>query len=410
MKLGFFRIIKRFRNLCVCLAKQAVGLGRWLGCINRRPVFVVGNFNREFEGNAWEFASCASRDCRINLYAVALDPREVKRLRSAGIKAALRGSFAEQVVIALADAVFTVGHLQSDFTWTPRPEALRVMLWHATPMKAVGKLNKPVPDPIGFYDIVTATSEFTSDSMRQFFASEGTQLAITGHPKTDPLFRPLPKRDVLGGLLVSESARIIAYLPTWRHDFSTEIGGDFGKNASPLLSAMRQIMNSSVFAKMLEEEDAIFIIKPHLWDDLAKLRALRDITSGRVVFVNPEECDTARLLRCADIVVTDYSGILTDWLILGKPTVCFTYDYQEYWANRGNPCIDYHATFQELMVYNCEELVARLQNFLRDPSCKHAEILRLSNLLHKQRDDQASRRVVDATLELLRERRPVFCQ
>jgi CDP-glycerol glycerophosphotransferase len=373
----------------------------------RPPLFVVGSFAEVTEGNALEFARTATRDPRVRCVLVVPTFTEAARLAGLGLAATARGSHRERALLARADAVFTTGHLQSDFGGEPRASALRVMLWHATPMKGVGRLCRPVPDPIGDYDLVVATSPFTAGIMRDAFGGAATRVAITGHPKSDPLMQPGAPAPAIESLRVTPRTRVISYLPTWRHDFDARFGGDFGQDAGPLLRVVRDLAGDAGFRGLLEEADAVFAVKPHALDDLARLRELQRALPQRMRLLEPAGYDTGALLRSSAIVVTDYSGVLTDWLLLARPTVCFTYDYDEYWRHRGNPSFDYRETFRRLMVQDLPALIERVRAFLAEPTFLGSEIRRVRQLLHAHTDGRASERIIDAALAALRDRPPV---
>jgi CDP-glycerol glycerophosphotransferase len=397
--------VLRMRNTARRAALQAAALWRRHGPAVGRPLFVVGCFGERFDGNAFDFALYASRDRRVRVIAVAPNPAEADRLREHGIPAVEKRTFKEHLALQLADAVFTVGHLRSDFSVMPNSTALRVMLWHATPMKAVGRLNKPIPDPIDRFDIVTATSDLTAPIVRDAFASDVSELLVTGHPKTDRLLQPFDGSALRESLGLPAKARVISYLPTWRHDFAVEQAGDFGRNADPLLRTMEALTNDRAFGAMLERHNAVFVLKPHPYDDLSRLQALEDGAGGRIRSLAPHDVDTAELMRISDILVTDYSGALTDWLLLAKPLICFTYDYDHYWGNRGSPSFDFRAVFAELMIDTHDDLVRRLESFLSEPQLDSDVIDAVSRKMHRYRDGLASRRITNETLSRLRERR-----
>ena len=41
------------------------------------------------------------------------------------------------------------------------------------------------------------------------------------------------------------------------------------------------------------------------------------------------------LFKVADILISDYSASMSDYAILERPVLCFTYDYEQYRDERG---------------------------------------------------------------------------
>lgn len=67
------------------------------------------------------------------------------------------------------------------------------------------------------------------------------------------------------------------------------------------------------------------------------------------------------LLVASDILISDYSAILTDYAILERPVLCFAYDYDEYLKERGT----YFELDTEMPNKPCrteEELLHRIQH------------------------------------------------
>ena len=80
----------------------------------------------------------------------------------------------------------------------------------------------------------------------------------------------------------------------------------------------------------LLDDDEIFAVKRHYFDPAP-------IVAGRhrhIMELDPFE-PSARLLIDCDVIVTDYSSILFDAYLIGKPSVLLTDDMEEYMRTRG---------------------------------------------------------------------------
>lgn len=60
-----------------------------------------------------------------------------------------------------------------------------------------------------------------------------------------------------------------------------------------------------------------------------------EIEKDRVCDANDRDIDTNELLGIVDILITDYSSIAFDYMILDKPIIYYCYDYEEYKKERG---------------------------------------------------------------------------
>ena len=69
---------------------------------------------------------------------------------------------------------------------------------------------------------------------------------------------------------------------------------------------------------------------------------LANVKAGRLNFDLPEGMidvseypDVNELIAASDILITDYSSIIFDWYITGRPVIFFMYDLEEYKGGRG---------------------------------------------------------------------------
>lgn len=74
------------------------------------------------------------------------------------------------------------------------------------------------------------------------------------------------------------------------------------------------------------------------------------------------------LLIIADILVSDYSSIVFDYSILGRPILCFGYDYDEFLNQRG-VYTDLETLFSHGVIRTQEELVSVIQNMDYQEEC-----------------------------------------
>lgn len=78
------------------------------------------------------------------------------------------------------------------------------------------------------------------------------------------------------------------------------------------------------------EDDEIVVVKRHYF----QLEPIVTQNVDRIVEVPPSEVSTPYLIDC-DVVVTDYSSIMQDGYLLGKPSVLTIDDMDEYLSTRG---------------------------------------------------------------------------
>ncbi len=228
--------------------------------------------------------------------------------------------------------VATAKYLFNDNTFLPfftkREEQIYLNTWHGTPLKTLGKGIKNAMHNIGntqknfvganylLYPNTYTMEHMIEDYMLENIA-KGT-CVLSGYPRNTVFFdtkRSEELRNQFGG----ENAKIYAYMPTWRGAI-----GDISKNANnQLVEYLKEIDN------LLYENEILYVnlhpiaVKNVEFNDFKHIKKF------------PESLETYDFLNCTDCLVTDYSSVFYDYAVTKKKCVLFTYDEEEYFADRG---------------------------------------------------------------------------
>jgi len=153
-----------------------------------------------------------------------------------------------------------------------------------------------------------------------------------GHPRNDFLVREKEneylKRNVKRQLGIPENKKIILFAPTYRES-------DINKANKYDLQIMEKFITElKGLDKICDSQDSIIIFRPHYFftDFIAKeLSKARNI----MVLTSKKARDPRLLMLISDILVTDYSSIYVDYLLLERPIVFFQPDLEVYQQIRG---------------------------------------------------------------------------
>lgn len=218
----------------------------------------------------------------------------------------------------------------------------KIQLWHGFPIKKINLQRYPTAPRLrdrvakafwGFtgryprYDLLISTSLFcTEKALAGAFRTR--QTVDTGYPRNDVFFREPTPKDLLGTdlpainrlrSLKQAGERLILYAPTFR-----DSKGDAITDGAIDLARLNQFALKNQLR---------FVIKSHSNDS--------DIYSGAsypgLVSYN-SSADVYPALPLFDMLVTDYSSIFFDFLLLERPIVFFPYDYDKY-ISRDRPLI-----------------------------------------------------------------------
>ena len=109
--------------------------------------------------------------------------------------------------------------------------------------------------------------------------------------------------------------------------------------------------------------------------------------------------DVYPFLALTEMLITDYSSIFFDYLLLNKPIVFFPYDKKQYISEDRDFLFDYDDTVPGLQVYNEQELFSAVKEILidnNDSFVNHRE--ESLKKAYTYRDGNSSKRIVDFIL------------
>jgi CDP-glycerol glycerophosphotransferase len=278
--------------------------------------------------------------------------------------------------------------------------AKKVQIWHGIPLKKIERSNLQGRTKKGMargwelthqwmrgryprYDLLVSTSDFFAEhAFSPSFLAD--KVVNTGYPRNDYSFskpdeRPdVSKDEKIIQLIKSQKKRgkrIVVYTPTFRD----RSGGPFSGTV-PNLFELKEfaVANDIVFVVKLHPY-VTYKIPNYMWPDVVSYRP---------------SADAAPLMDLSDLLVTDYSSIYFDYLLLDKPIVFFAYDYEKYTSVDRGFLFDYDEYTPGPKCFDEESLFRTLVSELSDPDAEWAtrrEALKDKSFEHQ--DGQASLRI-----------------
>lgn len=234
---------------------------------------------------------------------------------------------ADEVERRAGVAVYTHGLV--DFGYLPRVGgAYIVSLWHGVGFKKIyndkysgwSLMAKKCLDKVFSWtcrDLTTVTSEYTKRQFASIFGLKAdAKIVITGQPRND-IFKSVDKTMVCNKIGVSDSKRLILYMPTYR-------GKAMGEHEMELI--VTALYESEELENALQAFDAVLIVKPHPLTSRIKLKARADfMVLDYAAIENNQE-----LLGASDMLITDYSSCAVDYALLHRPIVFYLPDHEQF--------------------------------------------------------------------------------
>ncbi|MGN6089360.1 MAG: CDP-glycerol glycerophosphotransferase family protein, partial [Actinomycetales bacterium] len=264
-----------------------------------------------------------------------------------------RGSWGWWRALAEADTWVDNQGLPGDVV---KPSYVRYLqTWHGSALKRMGedspgllRQNDAARERhrrmVARWDYFLLRSEHDARTLARGLGVTGTLLR-TGYPRNDPLVTldEEQRRALRRHLRLPEDRTLILYAPTFRESYSA------GRRQFELP------VDLDAFEAALP--DAMLLVRAHYLDrsdiPAAAHHIARDVSSVQ---------DVTPLLAVADILVTDYSSVMFDFSVTGRPIVFFTYDYDDYVRGERGTYFDLAEEAPGPLVETSDELLQRLQS------------------------------------------------
>jgi CDP-glycerol glycerophosphotransferase len=268
-----------------------------------------------------------------------------------------------------------------------RPGTTYVQTWHGTPLK---RIAFDIPRPafrggdryldglrrdVAGWDHLVSPNRFSTEVFRRAFRYAGPVLE-TGYPRNDVLLAPdaeRRRRAVRFALGIDEDQLAVLYAPTWRDDgaFTLEldlarVGHALGDRAVLLLRA-HHLVAATVRA--------------------ADLPRVTDVSSRP---------DIAELYLAADVLITDYSSVMFDFAVTGKPLLFYTYDLDRYRDELRGFYFDFEAQAPGPLLRDTEAVIAALEDLQTVRAASAERYAAFKERFCHLDDGRASARVVEA--------------
>jgi CDP-glycerol glycerophosphotransferase (TagB/SpsB family) len=326
-------------------ASPVTSLFYWIsGLIPRNAnTWIFGSYSNAFNDNSkYLFIQVTENHPNLNAIWITGNQEVRDSIRRSGGKAHLRWSL-RGVIACLSGMYWFCSGSTTDINYYCSRKATLVNLWHGIPLKKIefdirhgplaqrfhgsGAMARNVLTPATFRrpEFVLSTSgKVTEDSLASAFRVEPQQCLAFGYPRTDHFFKPAtermrliqkwdpPNTDQLIAKITTFQQCII-YMPTWRDSnphFITDSGWDF------------PTLNESLRARNM-----LLLLKLHVATPLETLRSAENLSNIHVM--KPTE-DVYGILPFTSSLITDYSSIMFDYLLLDKPIYYYPFDRPAY--------------------------------------------------------------------------------
>ena len=222
-------------------------------------------------------------------------------------------------------------------------------------------------------------------------------ILLLGSPRNDILFDNVDKNKLKNKLGLPCDKRIVLFAPTFRNDGVDVADKNIYRSG---LNQLNEINFQKLF-RVLEKkfgDDWVFVCRFHYHvEKLVNWDYLNDLYPNQIINGNKND-DMAEYLVCSDILITDSSSSMFDFMLTYKPCVLYFPDYDNYLnVERG-----FYKALTDLpfpLAITFDELIMNIMMF--DEQCYINGVNRLINEFEYIDDKNSAQRVSEYVLKRL---------
>ena len=281
--------------------------------------------------------------------------------------------------------------------WWKAKNQIGIFLDHGIPsIKTVGSYLDPkiTREQWKYFDYAISTSHFTRVLQSSIYQINPNKVIITGLPRNDIVFESSMKEatGILEAALnteIEEYEYRIFYLPTFRL-FEPEY----------MKRQFLKMMKNPEFVRFLKKYDALIVMKPHrkeenVFRELLKTHNIDRIKILSNYYLRKRNLTIYELFKSIDIMVSDYSSVWIEYLLLNRPIVYHIPDIKRYRKKRGFVIEPYELWTPGDKSYKISDLITYLEEAINSPEKWRREREFLQKMMFKYYDAKARERIIN---------------
>lgn len=270
-----------------------------------------------------------------------------------------------------------------------------INLWHGVGHKKKGMIENELKS-----DITVATSEMTQKMLAELMHLSEDTFIVTGYPRNDMMLRAQKQKEELKKKFnpdLSAYDKVIIWMPTFQR--TEEMIYRYGMNPIGFGDFFHlSDFDTAEFDSLLKKHNAICLLKPHpiynidnfdssRFDNIRIIDDEQIFKSGMALY---------HLLGCIDLLITDYSSVMTDYTLLKKPVLLFAPNFEEYKNKHGFYFENVEDWMPSKLLFTQTEFFELLKKVLEsghDPFEEKRE--KICNLYFRDRDTKSAERLAE---------------
>lgn len=308
-----------------------------LRTINKRlpklgSILITGN--EKVESNAVEMANYLAENTNRTIYFLASQEFApyFKKLLQAKVKIIQSSTFSFWYALLTSKFFFST---HGTLLEASSKKQIQVNIWHGVLYKKIRKMRGYQGIDV---DYTIGTSPLSQKLFAEAFGVSESSVIVSGYPRNDMMLRARKEKDSLKRKIefdISQYDQIVFWMPTFRRQSQGNAGNLYElKTDNPF---QVKDFDVSAFNDILKANNTLCLLKPHYFymtrdSDTIDYSHIKMIDDH---WIAQQGITLYQLLACTDVLISDFSSVLIDYMLLDLPTICFCTDLEEYKKTQG---------------------------------------------------------------------------
>lgn len=279
-----------------------------------------------------------------------------------------------------------------------RADQIRVQLWHGCGFKT--RVNFVRCEKR--YEYTTVISDLYARIHADIYGLREDQVLVTGYAKQDYLFHPISKKKLMELGIPSEK-KYIFWLPTFRTaKESLSQLNESRKMSETGLPVLYDRERLSQVDKILGKNNIVLVVKLHPFQDRETIHC-EDFEN--IILLENEQLLKAdiqinQVLGWADALISDYSSVAVDYLLLNRPIGFTLDDVEEYESSRGFVFNNIKDWLPGVEIYDAMDFCNFIESIVNSLDEAKEKRNNIRGQMYRYFDDRSCERILEA-LEII---------
>lgn len=257
---------------------------------------------------------------------------------------------------------------------------------HGMPFKDASEGQSQYSTESQHYTYVVATGKCFVKPQARIYGVPESKIVLAGNPKCDPFYLPNPNYDF------GKYKKIILWAPTFRKSVSMNMQDTVKER--PILPIVN-IMEFRKLNEYLKAFEVKIVVKLHPEQDLSKYDL---VDMDNFILLSHQEflkrgMDLYRFMKQCDAMITDYSSIFYDFLLLDRP-IGFTEDDIEDYAEKRGFAMDLDEYRPGMRIRNYEDICTFVMDLVNGNDAHVDDRAQVNSLVNEDTEGNFSAKVL----------------